>query len=43
MIGDFEKHQQDGVTQDPKLVTSARMIKNEFGLLKFGELAAIDI
>ena len=43
MISDFEKHKENGDIQDPKLVTSARMIKSEFGLIKFNELAAIDV
>ena len=43
VINDFEKSQKNGIVQDPKLVTSARMIKNEFGLIKFSELAAIDV
>ena len=43
VINDFEKSQKNGIVQDPKLVTSARMIKNKFGLIKFSELAAIDV
>ncbi len=43
VINDSENSQKNGIVQDPKLVTNARMIKNEFGLIKFSELAAIDV
>ena len=43
VLSDLEGHRLRGVVQDPTQVTSARMIKNEFGILKFNELPALEI
>lgn len=41
MLDNLEKCKAEGITQDLSKVTPARMIKNEFGLIKFTELSAI--
>eukprot|EP00347_Sterkiella_histriomuscorum_P011893 403370694 len=43
LLKDLPGFKERGLNQDPSQVTSARMIKNEFGILKFSELDALDI
>lgn len=43
ILDNLESFRQNAKSQDPKLVTSARMIKNEFGEIKFSELSPIEV
>ena len=43
MLADLEGHRERKVIQDMNKVTSAKMIKNEFGIIKFNELPAIEV
>ncbi len=40
VLRDLEGCRARKLLQDPKMVSSARMIKNEFGIIKFSELKA---
>lgn len=43
VLKDLAGYKLKGVPQDPSKVTSARMIKPEFGLLKFSDLPALEV